>query len=53
MVEEYKCTIKEVLKLAKMINFEVENLEYRKIDIGVMPKKNISYAVVDKIVRYF
>lgn len=34
MIEEHRNAIEEVLKLAKIIHFDVDNLECTKIDIG-------------------
>ncbi|VVC29731.1 Hypothetical protein CINCED_3A002740 [Cinara cedri] len=38
LIEEYKTAINEVLELAKSINFDVEDLEYRKVDIDLPDK---------------
>lgn len=50
MVEMYKCTINELHKLAKLINYDVENLDYQKIDIDIN-KKNISFTNFEDYVK--
>lgn len=52
---QYKQTVAEVLKLAETNNFDIENLEYRKIDIGqqhTKPNNNCMISVVKASVRY-
>lgn len=39
MIDKYKTTVDGVLKLAKSINFDVERLEYRKVDIDQPDKR--------------
>lgn len=57
MIEEHRNAIDKVLKLAKMINFDVDNLECRKIDIGQRSetdtRKCASTSAVDDVRRTF
>lgn len=53
MMAQYTQTVAEVLKLAETNNFDIENLEYRKIDIGQHTKPKICMtSVVKASVRY-
>jgi len=48
MVVQYKKTIVDVLKLAKANNFNIEDLECRKIDINQNTKLNDCVTTVIK-----
>ncbi|KAL5238725.1 hypothetical protein ACI65C_006135 [Semiaphis heraclei] len=48
MMAQYTQTVAEVLKLAETNNFDIENLEYRKIDIGQHTKPKICMTSVVK-----
>lgn len=40
MVDQYKVAINQVMKLAKTLNFDIENLECHKIDIDQTKKES-------------
>jgi len=53
MEAQYKQTVAEIIKLTETNNFDIENLEYRKIDIAQHTKSNnCMTSVVKASVRY-
>lgn len=49
---EYRDTIAQILKLAKIVNIDVDNLDLQPIDIDPCNKVNVNPAVSKEYVRY-